>query len=90
MSYVKKDEDADQGMIKVDRTSVFQEGTTPNRNIDLRKLKECSTIVQHIPRLSPKMSNSPHQDRTPSLYWGEIPYERSHLSFFWDIQALPE
>lgn len=27
MSYVKKDEDADQVMIKLDRTSVFQDGT---------------------------------------------------------------
>jgi coatomer protein complex subunit gamma len=28
MSYVKKDEDADQVMIKLDRTSVFQDGKT--------------------------------------------------------------
>lgn len=27
MSYGKKDEDADQGIVKVDRTAVFQEGT---------------------------------------------------------------
>lgn len=27
MSYSKKDEDADQAIIKVDRTAVFQEGT---------------------------------------------------------------
>lgn len=26
MSYMKKDEDADQVMIKLDRTSVFQDG----------------------------------------------------------------
>ena len=26
MSYMKKDEDADQTMIKLDRTSVFQDG----------------------------------------------------------------
>jgi len=29
MSYGKKDEDADQAVFKVDRTSVFQEGKTP-------------------------------------------------------------
>lgn len=29
MSYMKKDEDADQTMIKLDRTSVFQDGETP-------------------------------------------------------------
>lgn len=28
MSYMKKDEDADQVMIKLDRTSVFQDGTS--------------------------------------------------------------
>lgn len=27
MSYGKKDEDADLGLVKVDRTQVFQEGT---------------------------------------------------------------
>jgi hypothetical protein len=31
MSYMKKDEDADQVMIKLDRTSVFQDGIPPNR-----------------------------------------------------------
>ena len=31
MSYMKKDEDADQVMIKLDRTSVFQDGILPNR-----------------------------------------------------------
>ena len=29
MSYGKKDEDADQAIVKVDRTSVFQEGINP-------------------------------------------------------------
>jgi coatomer protein complex subunit gamma len=29
MSYGKKDEDADQAVFKVDRTSVFQEGKRP-------------------------------------------------------------
>jgi coatomer protein complex subunit gamma len=29
MSYSKKDEDADQAIFKVDRTSVFQEGKLP-------------------------------------------------------------
>lgn len=29
MSYGKKDEDADQAIVKVDRTAVFQEGTGP-------------------------------------------------------------
>ena len=29
MSYGKKDEDADLGLVKVDRTQVFQEGRQP-------------------------------------------------------------
>ena len=29
MSYGKKDDDADTGLIKVDRTQVFQEGELP-------------------------------------------------------------
>jgi len=29
MSYGKKDEDADLGLVKVDRTQVFQEGMWP-------------------------------------------------------------
>ena len=29
MNYGKKDEDADAGLVKVDRTQVFQEGTFP-------------------------------------------------------------
>lgn len=31
MAYMKKDEDADQAMIKLDRTTVFQEGKTGRR-----------------------------------------------------------
>jgi hypothetical protein len=30
MSYGKKDEDADQALLKVDRTSVYQEGEKPH------------------------------------------------------------
>lgn len=29
MNYSKKDEDADQAIVKVDRTAVFQEGADP-------------------------------------------------------------
>jgi hypothetical protein len=32
MSYGKKDEDADLGLVKVDRTQVFQEGTNSAAN----------------------------------------------------------
>ena len=42
MSYMKKDEDADQGMIKVDRTSVFQEGT-----LSVKRLSAEADRVQH-------------------------------------------
>lgn len=32
MSYGKKDEDADQAIVKVDRTSVYQEGIASTRS----------------------------------------------------------
>lgn len=32
MSYGKKDEDADQAIVKVDRTAVFQEGAVKMHN----------------------------------------------------------
>lgn len=32
MNYGKKDEDADQAIVKVDRTAVFQEGTYYSRS----------------------------------------------------------
>lgn len=35
MSYGKKDEDADQAIVKVDRTSVFQEGIVNLQKDDL-------------------------------------------------------
>lgn len=34
MNYGKKDEDADQAIVKVDRTAVFQEGTYYSRSPD--------------------------------------------------------
>lgn len=34
MSYGKKDEDADLGLVKVDRTQVFQEGKKPVHMLD--------------------------------------------------------
>jgi hypothetical protein len=38
MSYGKKDEDADLGLVKVDRTQVFQEGESRRRTGCLRCL----------------------------------------------------
>jgi hypothetical protein len=38
MSYGKKDEDADLGMVKVDRTQVFQEGKLAIRSHDTAPL----------------------------------------------------
>jgi hypothetical protein len=89
MSYVKKDEDADQGMIKVDRTSVFQEGMGSNRS-DPPKLKHNSPAIQHISCIPSKMSNSLDEDRSPPLHRREVPYERSHLPIFRHLQAFPE
>lgn len=42
MSYGKKDEDADLGLVKVDRTQVFQEGETSTMMIpDRRRERPC-------------------------------------------------
>lgn len=35
MSYGKKDEDADTGLVKIDRTQVFQEGEQPAVRMDM-------------------------------------------------------
>lgn len=44
MSYMKKDEDADQVMIKLDRTSVFQDGKLPAKSLPLAMLIACPRI----------------------------------------------
>lgn len=46
MSYGKKDEDADLGLVKVDRTQVFQEGT--NRPLALSSIYTIYTIYTYI------------------------------------------
>lgn len=47
MSYGKKDEDADLGLVKVDRTQVFQEGSS--RPIPL---------AVHFPHVEAKLADS--------------------------------
>jgi len=46
MSYVKKDEDADQVMIKLDRTTVFQDGT----QFPLARIKFKHSLGPDVPR----------------------------------------
>ena len=59
MSYGKKDEDADQGIVKVDRTSIYQEGRyytssqcTPHADLVY------STPLQLVPDITKKMPNT--------------------------------
>jgi hypothetical protein len=56
MNYGKKDEDADSGLVKVDRTQVFQEGECSHRNLaelSVWELKngqrDCSTARRSSP-----------------------------------------
>lgn len=89
MSYGKRDEDAEQAIVKVDRTSVFQEGLK-QQNLPhwILLIEQCSPIVQLISDFSSKMPNPPHQDRPPPLHRGKVSYERSYLPFLRHIQAF--
>jgi hypothetical protein len=99
MSYGKKDEDADLGLVKVDRTQVFQEGesaTIPHST--LRLIGEVShvltvagsTIVQQFANPAKKMPYPPDQDCAAALYGREVSDERSHDSVLRHLEALPE
>ncbi|KMU88125.1 coatomer subunit gamma-2 [Coccidioides immitis H538.4] len=49
MSYIKKDEDADQTMIKLDRTTVFQDGCSPRLfNSSPISPRKCRTLLTKI------------------------------------------
>lgn len=81
MAYNKKDED-DSTVVKVDRTSVFQEGTTRpyTSQVAIGRMTTStnmldSTCIQHITRFTTKMSHTPDQDRTAPLHRREVPYE---------------
>ena len=54
MSYSKKDEDADQAIVKVDRTAVFQEGTYHIRSSCqiVSLIPGSSSLVQLLPYIS--------------------------------------
>jgi hypothetical protein len=91
MSYAKKDEDADQLGFKLDRTSVFQDGTMPpSPSLPAVTLTDYSTVVQLVTHISAKVSNSPHEDCCASFYWREIPNHRGYHPFLWHIQTFPE
>lgn len=92
MSYSKKDEDANQAIVKVDRTAVFQEGTDHIRSsVQMFSLTpRSSSPVQLLPYISKKMSNTSYQDCFAPIYWGDISLKRSYRPFFWYLEALPE
>lgn len=65
---MKKDEDADQGMIKLDRTTVFQEGKlgfkqwAESTSIGVYlTISFYSAIIQFVTDLAPKMSYTTHE-----------------------------
>ena len=93
MSYAKKDEDADQTMVKLDRTSVFQDGTIRHplrcRTTALVDLLS-STSLQQLADLPSKMPYPPYQNHSTPLHGRKVSDKRSYISFFWHIQAVPE
>ena len=92
MSYSKKDEDADQAIVKVDRTAVFQEGMgyIPSSSQTVSLTLGFSSPVQLLPYISQKMSSSSYQNRLALIYRGVVPVERSYRSFLRYLEALPE
>ena len=92
MNYSKKDEDAEQAIVKVDRTAVFQEGEDHIRSSgQIVSLKPSSSSpVQLLPYISQKMSNPAYQDRLAPIYGGDVSVERSYRSFLRYLKALPE
>lgn len=74
MSYSKKDEDADSATVKVDRTSVFQEGKD---NIEVYSDRTWTDImgspsIQHISSITTKMSDTSHQDSLAPVHWRKV------------------
>lgn len=76
MSYGKKDEDADQAIVKVDRTAVFQEGivrfwriphTSSNGNN--------SSPFQLLANIATEMPNLAYEDLFASLHWRNLPFK---------------
>ena len=77
MSYSKKDEDADQAIVKVDRTAVFQEGTYGIRSFGKIALLTpySSSPVQLLPYISQEMPSTTYQDRFAPIYGRNVPIE---------------
>ena len=92
MSYSKKDEDADQAIVKVDRTAVFQEGMCCIRSssLTISLTRGFSSPVQLLPYISQKMSSSSYQNRLATIHRGVVPIERSYRSFLRYLEALPK
>ena len=74
MSYAKKDEDAEQALLKVDRTAIYQEGAQGSIDPD-GLLNKFSSFIQLVPYLSLKVSSALDQNRSASLHGREVSYE---------------
>lgn len=91
MSYGKKDEDAELGLVKVDRTQVFQEGEQARMPLNPHnQLMADSPTLQQLPDPTATMPYPPDQDRPSPLHGGEVPSERSHDPLLRNLEAFPE
>lgn len=77
MAYLKKDEDADGSIVKVDRTSVFQEG------LHCHLIRECdnanvlgSSSLQLLPYIPTTMQDPTHEDHLASVHRGKVLCQR--------------
>lgn len=92
MSYNKKDED-DGAVVKVDRTSVFQEGKTrplqsqTYTNNLLTAGCNTSSCLQYVSSQPTEMSHPTHQDCPAPLHRREVPDQRGHLPLLWHVSA---
>ena len=90
MSYAKKDEDAEQAILKVDRTSVFQEGKSGFFCSIWLVLTRNSSAVQFLTHIAVTMSTTTRKDRITLVHRREVSHERGDLSVLRHLEALPE
>lgn len=94
MNYSKKDEDADGSAVKVDRTSVFQEGVLALTSSTTRHLPSvtdtASPGVQYVPNCASTVPDPTHQDFSLAIHGREVPHQRSDVALLRHLEAVSE